>query len=305
MAMQDVQKTNIKRRNSVKRMRRRNRMMPLYMLLVLLLVVGVGIALSVTVFFNVKTFRVEGDAEQYTPQQIIDVTGIQCGDNMVRLNTASAEKKVLDQLIYIEEVSIQKHYPNELVIQVKRCQETFNIETKDGVLLTSVSGKILAASNQPMDQLPVVKGFEAVEQTPGKQLTSKDAHKEKIFQILSQLQTEELAVPITSVDLTDKYNIVVWFDNRIEFELGNWSDMAYKVHLAETAMEQIGAGKNGVLSMVGNNQCSFRTQESIQASQEKLREQKQQAQQENRTDSEGDATTEDQTEDLSGTESAD
>ena len=156
-----------------------------------------------------------------------------------------------------------------------------------------------------MDQLPVVKGFEAVEQTPGKQLTSKDAHKEKIFQILSQLQTEELAVPITSVDLTDKYNIVVWFDNRIEFELGNWSDMAYKVHLAETAMEQIGAGKNGVLSMVGNNQCSFRTQESIQASQEKVREQKQQAQQENRTDSEGDATTEDQTEDLSGTESAD
>ena len=193
MAMQDVQKTNIKRRNSVKRMRRRKRMMPLYMLLVLLLVVGVGIALSVTVFFNVKTFRVEGDAEQYTPQQIIDVTGIQCGDNMVRLNTASAEKKVLDQLIYIEEVSIQKHYPNELVIQVKRCQETFNIETKDGVLLTSVSGKILAASNQPMDQLPVVKGFEAVEQTPGKQLTSKDAHKEKIFQILSQLQTEEPA----------------------------------------------------------------------------------------------------------------
>ena len=48
MAMQDVQKTNIKRRNSVKRMRRRKRMMPLYMLLVLLLVVGVGIALSVT-----------------------------------------------------------------------------------------------------------------------------------------------------------------------------------------------------------------------------------------------------------------
>ena len=56
--MRDVVKTNVKRDNSSKRVRRRNRHTKLYFFLVLIVVLGVGILLSVTLLFNVKKINV-------------------------------------------------------------------------------------------------------------------------------------------------------------------------------------------------------------------------------------------------------
>ena len=54
MPMQDVKKTDMKSETNVKRVRRRNRWLPLYIAVVLVLTAGVGVALSTTVFFNVE-----------------------------------------------------------------------------------------------------------------------------------------------------------------------------------------------------------------------------------------------------------
>ena len=68
--MQDVEKTEIQSQTSPKRRRRRNRMRPLYGLLVAALVIGVGVSLSMTVFFNIATIEIAGDAPQYTAEDI-------------------------------------------------------------------------------------------------------------------------------------------------------------------------------------------------------------------------------------------
>ena len=58
MPMQDVKKTDMKSETNVKRVRRRNRWLPLYIAVVLVLTAGVGVALSTTVFFNVENIVV-------------------------------------------------------------------------------------------------------------------------------------------------------------------------------------------------------------------------------------------------------
>lgn len=70
--------------------------------------------------------------------------------------------------------------------------------------------------------------------------------------------SRELSSPITSVDMTDKYNMRVCFDDRIIFDLGNWNELKYKITLAENVIDRLGIDKSGYLTMVGNNQCSFR-----------------------------------------------
>ena len=83
--MQDVEKTEIQRDTSARRKRRRNRMRPLYGLLVSALVIGVGVALSMTVFFNIDTIEIDGDAPDYTAEEIAQASGVHTGDNMMRL----------------------------------------------------------------------------------------------------------------------------------------------------------------------------------------------------------------------------
>ena len=73
----------------------------------------------------------------------------------------------------------------------------------------------------------------------------------------------ELGIPITSIDMSDKYNIVVTFDERIEFSMGNWNEFSYKITLAEAVIARLGTDKEGYLTMIGNNQCSFRDRASV------------------------------------------
>ncbi len=258
MPMQDVKKTDMKSETNVKRVRRRNRWLPLYIFIVLVLTAGVGIALSTTVFFNVETIVVTGEAQQYHVTDIVKAADVCSGDNLIKLDTDKVAERVYDELIYIERVHVQKKFPDELVINVEKCRESYNIVYDNGILLTSATGKIISNSMEAAEGLPVFYGYLPSVLSPGEKLASQDEQKDKIFYLFTKIMSRELSSPITSVDMTDKYDMRVCFDNRIIFDLGNWNELEYKITLAETVIDRLGIDKEGYLTMVGNNQCSFR-----------------------------------------------
>lgn len=259
MAMHDVEKTTIRNGyQNAKRMRRRRRLMPLYIFTVLLLTACVGMALSMTVFFNVTTIEMSGSAPKYTPSEIVEAGGVCKGDNLLRMDTDKIEENIESELIYVESAEVQKKYPDAVVIEIKECRESYNIFFDNGILLTSSSGKIIANSAEAADNLPVIYGFNPTVLTPGQHIASSDQTKDEIFDAFVRIMNTELSVPITSIDMSDKYNIVVVFDNRIEFSMGNWNEISYKITLAEAVITRLGTDKEGYLTMIGNNQCSFR-----------------------------------------------
>ena len=65
---------------------------------------------------------------------------------------------------------------------------------------------------------------------------------------------------ISSIDMTNEHDIIVVYRNGMIFRMGNWSDVDYKLNLAETVMEdETIKGKKGYLFMIGKKQCSFRS----------------------------------------------
>ncbi len=68
----------------------------------------------------------------------------------------------------------------------------------------------------------------------------------------------DLATPIVEVDMSDFNDIMVDFDHRIIFDMGNWSEIDYKISFAEQIISAQPADKEGYLTMIGTNQCSFR-----------------------------------------------
>ena len=259
--MNDVEKTNIERKNSGKRMRRRKRMMSVYTVVVLLLVLTVGVTMCFTFLFNIDEIVVSGESETYTSMDIVEVSGIHAGDNLFRTDTKKAEQRILDQLLYVETADVDRDFPSTLRIKVTRCVPAYNIQYDKGVLLVSRKGKILADNNfyTDVDNLPIIYGFDPADTEPGKPIQSKNENKYDAFcQLIKRFDRDD-NTDISTIDLTNEYAITVNYRSGLIFKMGNWSDVEYKLDLAQAAMnDESIKGKKGYLMMVGSKQCSFR-----------------------------------------------
>lgn len=99
---------------------------------------------------------------------------------------------------------------------------------------------------------------------PGKTLASRDSQKDKIFQSLSERIAKGLDCPVTSIDLADKYNINLIFDGRVSFQLGNWSDMDYKITLAETVLGQLSPTRWAISLWWATTSVPYRDKEAVE-----------------------------------------
>ena len=261
--MKDVEKTSVERKNSRKRIRRRNRMRNVYGLVVLLLVATAVITISYTFLFNINEIRVSGESDMYSAEEIVMASGINEGDNLLRLDCGKSEQMILDQLLYVETAKVERDFPSTLSITVTKCIPAFNVQYSGGTLLVSKKGKILADNGFITDGLPIIYGLEPAEAVSGKMVASENEHKNEAFTALITSMIEKGYNNIMSVDLSDEYAIIVNYKNDMIFKMGNWSDVEYKLDLANTVMNDENVkGKKGYLTMIGTNQCSFRDSDS-------------------------------------------
>ncbi len=257
--MKDVEKTNVERDNSSKRMRRRKRHMKLYIFVVVFLVFCIIITLSCTLLFNIKQITVTANETiNYTPEQIVQAANVKTGDNMILLKSSEAEANILKEMRYIEKAEVHKKFPSTLEIKVEKCVPAYNITYEMGTLVVSRNGKILENNGVVTDGLPVVKGFVPSTTAPGQKISSNDVQQQEIYDALTKKMKSKSEFSITGIDMTDKYETIVTYSNGIIFKMGNWTDIPYKLSLAENVMKKVG-NTPGYIMMIGTNQCSFRT----------------------------------------------
>ncbi len=265
MRMRDVEKTGVHGEKNMRRIRRRDRGKALYAILVFFLAVGLIVTLSMTVLFNIESIEVTGDAKMYKAEEIAQATGISTGDNLLRIDLKKAEQKALDSLINVEEITVRRQFPNTLLINVKKCVPTYNIKYDFGTLVTSESGKIIENAMNPQDGLVTIIGFSPADPVVGKWITSENQRDMKILSsFMKRIGDGELAYPIRSVDMTKPHNIIVNFDDRFEFDMGSWDEIDYKITYAQSIISKHPADKEGYLTMIGNNQISFRNKADVE-----------------------------------------
>lgn len=237
-------------------------MMSLYVFLVMLLVLTVGVTACFTFLFNVDEIVVSGESDSYTYMEIVEASGIRAGDNLLRMDTKKAENAILDSLLNVETAEVDRDFPSTLRIHVTRCIPAYNIQHENGVLLVSRKGKILSDNNfyTQTEELPIIYGFDPADLTAGTQLASENKNKYEAFtQLISRFDRDDNG-DIESIDLTNEYDIVVYYRSGLVFRMGNWTDVDYKLDLAQNVMnDESVKGKKGELRMVGSNQCSFRS----------------------------------------------
>jgi len=236
--------------------------MNVYIIIVLVLVAVIGFAASYTFLFNIGEITVSGESDMYSAEQIVDASGIHEGDNLLRLDTEKSEQKILDELLYVETAEVNRDFPSSLEIKVTRCIPSFNVNIGSKTLLISKQGKILAINSFITDGLPVFYGYKPAEKEPGDYIYSEDEFKNDAFTALitSLAKLDDTSAGISNINLVDEHNIIINYRNGMVFKMGNWNDAEYKLNMAATVMNDPAVnGKKGFLTMIGSNQCSFRT----------------------------------------------
>ncbi|MDE6835066.1 MAG: FtsQ-type POTRA domain-containing protein, partial [Ruminococcus sp.] len=265
--MKDVEKTNIERANSGKRMRRRKRNMNLYIIIVILGVLCALTAMSYTFLFNIKDIFVivlSGESSktqeeaQANGDEVAFASGVRRGDNLLRVDSVKSAENILNEVTFVETAEVHKKFPSVIEIKVSYCIPSFNVEYNGGVLVVSKKGKILERNSFITDGLPTISGIKPVTVEKGKTLTTENEHKNDALEALMESVSEESG--ISGIDISDEFSIVINYSNGTVFKMGNWNEADYKLQLAETVMNDDSVhGKKGYLTMVGSNQCTFRT----------------------------------------------
>ena len=227
--------------------------MSLHYSLIAFIVLVVFVILSTTVFFNIESADIIGSSI-YSPDEIIDASGIKGGDNMVRKNMSKAEKAITSELIYIEEAHITRKLPSSVEILIVPCVETASLQTEDGYLIISETGKILRADAEPAEDTLVFVGTEPAEDMHiGMTFASADENKTEVIYELLKKADSGFASKITSFDITDRLNITCLYEDRISIEINSVADIDYKFRLAEEILDtKISPDAEGKLKLLEN-----------------------------------------------------
>ncbi len=130
------------RRSSRSRNRRRSRgrLGPLFKLLCLLTLV-VALTAGATVFFRVEQVVVTGNS-RYTQDEIVEVTGIEKGDNLYGWNKFAIAQRLRQTLPYIGEVTIRRALPSTILITVVEWDAVARVEPPTAQELLALQGEL-------------------------------------------------------------------------------------------------------------------------------------------------------------------
>lgn len=257
--------------------RRRNRRL-LALAAILLLIVG-GIYFSVTVFFKIDKFTVEGESI-YTDEEIIAAFGHERGDHMFSFSADTAARTIEEALPYIERVQLLRRLPNTVLLRVTPAQEKYYLEYGGQYAVVSAQSKVLRLAAEAPDGLTLLIGLEGLTLLPGRPLaqpagseaepqqqesssvsgsgsgappvqnTAEDRY-EAMLLLLQQLDEVQLA-DVNWVDVSDPLNLRFGWQNRITVKLGTQVGLSEKMAavvliLTDPEQSEITEGDKGTL----------------------------------------------------------
>ncbi len=225
-----------------KRRRKRGSNVVYYVALTFILV-GIFAVLSVTVLFNIEQIIVVGDSI-YSEEQIIAASGLEGNENLVRLNLSGTAEKILDKLVELDSVRVDKTYPSAVTITVERSVPMANFWFGGKNYVISHTGRVMRIGDEEESVMRVI-GYEPEDSViVGAFVKAKDEEQDRLIQEISEaVEKGGLTESITTVNIADPIGIKMSYEDRVEIFLGSILQIDEKIkminelidkHIAET-----------------------------------------------------------------------
>lgn len=249
------------KRRSRRRNRRRGSLGP-FLRAMSLVLAAVVIVAALTLFFKVDQIQVGGNV-RYTDEEIIAVTEVEQGDNLILLDKFSIKQRLFRELPYVSEVRFSQKLPDTLIVEVTETSAVAAIGGGGAQWLISANGKILEGVTAAAagDYLQI-KGLEAVspavsgtlELAEDSQMTG-----EELLAVLGQLRERGMLSRTGSLDAGDPEKLILRYDERFQVELPYLEDYSFKLDCLKAAVASLEPNEMGriLLTLKNDNEARF------------------------------------------------
>ena len=191
-----------------------------YVILTLLAVITFSI-LSVTVLFNTEQIIVEGESE-YSDEQIIAASGLAGDENLVKLNTSGIPEKILDKLVSLDSVRVDKVFPDTIKITVTPAVPMASFIYGGKSYVISHIGRVIHIDDEDMTECMRIIGYKPADSViVGGFIKAEDEEQDRLVKEISDAVEKAGIEDITTVNITDSINITLSFQDRVQIKLGS------------------------------------------------------------------------------------
>jgi len=94
-------------------------------------------------FLRTAEIRVEG-VSTYSPQEVVEVSGLSPGDNLIFVNTQTVSQNIRNSLPFVSSVQITKVLPDKVLIEITESTAVASVTFAGEVYIIDSSGRVLA-----------------------------------------------------------------------------------------------------------------------------------------------------------------
>jgi len=222
----------------------------------MLLLGGISTYLLTSPTFAIQQISIKGNSK-VSSQEIRKLAEIQNGENI--FSKLSIVMKVkLKQNGYIEDVEINKIYPNKVEINITERKHQFQIKTEaEGYIYIDEQGHILAHGVDNIE-VPTIIGMDVNvnELTTLQRLGEQDLDRmENVLQIRQEFINIGIAEKITQIEVNDEY-IISLGNEGVTINLGDATNLKNRMYYVNAILKQE-EGNKGTIYVNGNLNKGF------------------------------------------------
>lgn len=216
-----------------KNKKRKTRLKPWFLASVaLVIVIAVTVTLMLTVFFNVAAVKVIGSSI-YSENAIISASGINNGDNIIRMSKDDIAENITKKLPYVKSVTVSKALPDTVGIKVTPATESYTILTDDGFFVADKDYKVLRSVSEKSEKLVSIVGLNVKAPAAGSLLTFNDKQQRDVLNRLVDM-CDAHNFELKYIDIKSLVDIKFVINGKLYIKLGSYTEMAGKLtHLNE------------------------------------------------------------------------
>lgn len=165
---------------------------------VLLVILAVGAWITVTTLFKIEKFEIQGDCP-YTVEEMQAAFGVAPGVAMYGFSMGDAQRRMLEQLPYLESVDIRRKLPTTIQFRVQVAREVYTVPWEGGYLVLSDTLKVLRQAADAPQGLIAIEGLSRLDVAVGKPLALAEGEDQPIPVDDSSSKEQAQSVPQTQV----------------------------------------------------------------------------------------------------------
>lgn len=179
-----------------------------------------GLVVALLLFFNINKISVTGDGV-YSSEEIIRVSEIEIGDNLIFLSKNRINKLITEKLPYVGSVKLKRRLPAHLEIQVTKTDAVFGIAQDGFYTLLDRNGKVLETNVEYIGtDKTLLNAGKVVSAVVGEKIVLENEKSfpriEDVYETCEKVGLQD----ITEINITELHNIKVVYQGRITLELG-------------------------------------------------------------------------------------